>query len=1351
VNDSLLIDQRQRWEQGDRILVETYLRDQPGLGSETDHVLELIEHELVLREERGETPQLEEYVRRFPDLARDLQLHFEVHAALQTETMQAPADLEANGSAAGRAPALAGYEVLGELGRGGMGVVYKARQVALNRQVALKMILAGPHANAAGVARFRREAEAVAQLQHPHIVQIYEVGESDGRPYLALEYVDGASLDHHTGHLPQPAEAAARLVEALASTMHYAHQRGVVHRDLKPANVLLVPSDSAHGIPLGNGPANIGYYDPKITDFGLAKLLGTDMAGPTLSGEILGTPSYMAPEQAEGKTAAIGPATDIWALGTILYELLTGRPPFQAESALETLVQVRSQEPVSPSRLQPKLPRDLVTICLACLPKEPRKRYVSAEALADDLRRFLDGKPIRARPINAVERTVKWVRRRPAIAALLATIVVVAALGFAGVVWQLRQTEDALKKAQEAEKTTKRHLYMRQIAQAQHEVRANHLRRAELLLKETDLDARGWEYEYLMQQCQTNLFVLRGNGSPVQAVAYSPDGRLLASGSGEWGSGEGGAVTVWDAQDGQSLWTHDLGTVYGVAFHPDGQRLASACHDGKVRLHDARTGQPLHELVGHSDRVYCVAFSPDGRHLASASRDETVRLWDVQTGTPDRTFSNHNAEVFSVAFSPNGLRLVSGDGTGIAHLWDRGSGTVLHSFGCFRDCRAVAFSPDGSWLALGYYRGQIAILDLKRMDAAPLVHHPNAGPILSLVFTPDGSLAWSSKRGTIKIQDLRTGADRYVFRGHADWAFAVAVRPDGRRLATAGRDGTVRIHDVTASEARPVYVGYPVQIPGLMPDPFDPEHRRFLALGRGQTWMRERNELHVWGVVAHKPLTEEWSLPARDYPSAMAGSPDGRFLAWVENANKQCRLRVRERAGQADVWSQELDAGPVTGLTYSPDRQLLAWGGADGMIRLCDAATGRQVRTLGPHGEGSAVTGVSFHPKDDLLATAGEDGTFCIWNFTSGKVVNQFRPSAQKEDLAADPNPRLDRKTNIIRIAFSPDGRRLAAANPRWPLEIWDVEAGRVVLILALDQEFNEGCSSAAWSADGRRLAAAFGLFVKIWDTTERSPQEQRQKTEEGAPAWHQREDHSAEERSDWFAAAYHVGKLIDAEPLRGDLYARRGVFRAYLAEAGRGRWEDAGADFAKAAELSRGWQVWSSQHALVTLTSGERDRYRQICTAMLARFGQIEEPELANIVARTCCLAPDAVADRAGVVALARRAQAQKPANLDYLNTLGAALYRAGDFTGAQQCLAETAKARRAKGNVWDWLFLAMTHHQLGQPNEAQRWLDKAVQALDQTAADRPPPGAGTLLPWYDRLELELLRREATMLLHPE
>ncbi|HVS37256.1 MAG TPA: SUMF1/EgtB/PvdO family nonheme iron enzyme [Gemmataceae bacterium] len=308
-------------------------------------------------------------------------------------------------------PNVPGYEILAELGRGGMGVVYKARQLSLNRLVALKMILAGSYASADGLARFRREAEAVASLQHPNIVQIHEVGECVGAPYITLEYVEGGTLAQQLGGAPQPAQQAAATAETLAWAVESAHRRGVAHRDLKPANVLV----AADGV-------------LKITDFGLAKRMEDD-AGHTRSGEVVGTPSYMAPEQAQGRRKKCGSACDVYALGAILYEMLTGRPPFRAPTAMETLLQVLSDDPVPPRRLQPKTPRDLETICLKCLQKDPARRYTSAGALAEDLRRFQAHRPIQARPTAWPERGLKWVKRRPVVAALTAavTLVVLAA------------------------------------------------------------------------------------------------------------------------------------------------------------------------------------------------------------------------------------------------------------------------------------------------------------------------------------------------------------------------------------------------------------------------------------------------------------------------------------------------------------------------------------------------------------------------------------------------------------------------------------------------------------------------------------------------------------------------------------------------------------------------------------------------------------------------------------------------------------------------------------------------------------------------------------------------------------
>jgi len=344
-------------------------------------------------------------------------------------------------------PTIPDYEILAELGRGGMGVVYKARQRSLDRLVALKMILAGTRARADDLARFRAEAHAIAQLRHPHIVQVYEVGEQDGQPFFSLEFMERGSLDDRLDGAPQPARPAAQLMETLASAMHFAHQRGIVHRDLKPANVLLTDQGNTTTLqaPTTRSAATVQslFGVAKITDFGLAKRLDRS-DGPTQTGSVLGTPSYMAPEQAWGKNQEVGPAADVYALGAILYELLTGRPPFCAETALETMRQVATEEPVPPSRLQSKVPRDLEVICLKCLEKEPRKRYASAEALADDLHRFLHHLPIVARPGGALERCVKWARRRPTTAALLAAVLLAAVGVFAGTVYHSIQLRRAL-------------------------------------------------------------------------------------------------------------------------------------------------------------------------------------------------------------------------------------------------------------------------------------------------------------------------------------------------------------------------------------------------------------------------------------------------------------------------------------------------------------------------------------------------------------------------------------------------------------------------------------------------------------------------------------------------------------------------------------------------------------------------------------------------------------------------------------------------------------------------------------------------------------------------------------------
>jgi hypothetical protein len=427
--EALRAEQIERWRRGERPAVEDYLARAADLADE-EAALDLLYTEIVVREELGEAPRLEEYLRRFPQYEAPLRRQLAVHRALASPAghvaslpteCTAPNPLHAAppastatpaptvSSSEGRvlfpvssSPMVAGCEVLGELGRGGMGVVYLARQLRLNRLVALKVIGTAGRIGHEELVRFRTEAEAAARLQHANIVQVHEVGEHDGQPFVALEYVEGGSLAQKINGTPLPAAQAAELLQPLARAMHHAHQRGVVHRDLKPANVLL----TADGM-------------PKVTDFGLARCLDAG-TGQTRTGAILGTPSYAAPEQARAAPGAATPLADVYGLGATLYECLTGRPPFKAETALETMRQVVNDEPVPPRRLHSKVPHDLETICLKCLEKEPARRYASALDLTEDLGRFLRGEPIRARPTSGWERGLKWARRRPAAAALVA-------------------------------------------------------------------------------------------------------------------------------------------------------------------------------------------------------------------------------------------------------------------------------------------------------------------------------------------------------------------------------------------------------------------------------------------------------------------------------------------------------------------------------------------------------------------------------------------------------------------------------------------------------------------------------------------------------------------------------------------------------------------------------------------------------------------------------------------------------------------------------------------------------------------------------------------------------------------
>jgi tRNA A-37 threonylcarbamoyl transferase component Bud32 len=609
-----------------------------------------------------------------------------------------------------------GYEIQAILGRGAMGVVYKARQLSLNRLVALKMVLSGSHAGPQDRARFQAEAEAAAALQHPNIVQIHEVGEHGGVPFFSMELVEGGSLRQKIRDTTLSAREAARLLETLARAMHYAHQHGVIHRDLEPANVLLTTDGEL-----------------KITDFGLAKRIQDDphatRAGyATLPGTAVGTPCYMAPEHAAGDSKRVGPLADVYSLGAVLYELLTGRPPFVAETALDTLKLVMTEEPPSPSQLQPRLSRDLVTICLKYLHKEPRKRYGSAGELADDLHRFLTGEPIEARPVGPLERGVKWVRRRPTLAALLAVSAsALLALLLGGWVAALAQSRSnrALRMAQSdleaADRANRRALVRLNVANGTHYL----------------------EGEDLFGSLIWFTRALKLEEHPTRERSHRT--RI--------------AAVLRECPRLGQLWFHDDNAT-DVTFSPDGRWVLTASYDQTARVWDVVTGKPRFAVpLRHDYVILRASFSPDGRRILTASADRTARVWDAVTGQRIATLAGHRGPVCDARFSPDGGRVVTASSDTTARIWDAAGSPVgaplPHGGGVVR----ASFHPDGKQALTASADGSARIWQLESEGAVVTMRLKHDGPVTDASFNPDGNqVVTASEDRSARIWNAATGA-----------------------------------------------------------------------------------------------------------------------------------------------------------------------------------------------------------------------------------------------------------------------------------------------------------------------------------------------------------------------------------------------------------------------------------------------------------------------------------------------------------------------------------------------------------------------------------------------------------------
>jgi WD40 repeat protein len=1030
-------------------------------------------------------------------------------------------------------PSPTGYEILGELGRGGMGVVYKASQVQLKRVVALKMILSGAHADGEERLRFRTEAEAIARLQHPNIVQVFEVGEwqasevSSPVPYFSLEFCPGGSLERKLGGTPLAPLEAAKLAETLARALHSAHTRGIIHRDLKPANVLLTPAEtqplaSALSTPTAPEPDGsttplLERWVPKVTDFGLAKRL--DEVGQTPSGAVMGTPSYMAPEQAGGNSQQVGPLADVYALGAILYECLTGRPPFRAATTFETLQQVLCEDPVPPRAFQSRVPRDLDTICLKCLRKEPQERYESAAQLADDLARFLRGEPIRARRVGRWGRLWRWAKRRPAAAALLFTGMVATLLA-GGVALALTinaQLQAAYQKLQKAQ-------HRGAIWQAQHAWLEGDANQARFALESCPLEQRFYEWTYLDRLFHSDGRTLTGHTDEASGVAFSPDESRLVSVS------KDKTVRVWDTASGQQLCvlTAHQAPVNLACFRPGGALFATGDEVGKIIIWDAATYQAKHTLAAHAEGVTCLVFAPNGQ-LVSGSYDSWVRLWDADTGKLVRAAPKHEHPVVQVACSPDGRSIWSCDMQGGVQCWDLGAQEPQLSSQAKLPMPiamvAAAFRLDtqalpalgastvgllGSPLTEGPFLAASALFP-GRADVQQLFSASDTGEIELwdsktgqhlqswergglpiFAFSSDGqTLALQGSNGVIRLHQVNTQRALRSFRGHEGAVAAVALSPSGRRLASGGFDHTVKIWDPTtdqdcrtlraATVVRLAFspdgtLAYPSvnkhavatwhpekgehELPIRLPDP---SYMSAVFGPRGE-WIAVScadGQIRLWETATGRYL-HAFTGPS-EYSQSLACSPDGRFLASIHPPEKEVRpVNVWDVAQRRKKHSLNVDSkGAVGDLAFSPDGRLLAAVGGGRSVKLWEVETGRELPMLEGHSDDLMT--VAFSPDGRWLASAGVDTTIKLWDVSTWREVQTLRGHA----------------LGVNYIAFSPDSRRLASVGMDHVLRVWDLDAGQTVLTL---KGHLAPTYAIAFSPDGKYLVSASqDGVVKIW------------------------------------------------------------------------------------------------------------------------------------------------------------------------------------------------------------------------------------------------------------------------------
>jgi WD40 repeat protein/serine/threonine protein kinase len=995
------------------------------------------------------------------------------------------------------------YSVLRLHAAGGIGQVWIVHDADLGRDVALKELRAERAYNPAIAARFLREARITGQLQHPGIVPVYELapGTPDADyspgaepPFYTMRFVQGRTLTDaaRAYHAKRAAGAAGPLDLAgllnvfvsVCNTVAYAHSRGVIHRDLKGANVVL--GDFGEVMVLDWGFAKVlGRPD----DFGMEiSERGTEdidsvsaphsefpipsSAGPlhTMAGQVLGTPAYMAPEQAAARQDLVDCRTDVYGLGAILYEILTGRAPFTGNDPSEVLRQVREKDPPAPETVCRGVPPALAAVCRRALARDPGGRYPAAADLGREVQRWLADEPVAAYRESYLARLRRWGRRHKASVTALAVLLVtvLAALTVGAVLLQKEQARTAAVRGQaaadkaeaesRARKALENQLYYHRIALAEREHAANNLNRATELLAACPTSLRGWEWYCLQRLCHADPLTLRGHTAAVSAVAFSPAGGRLASASHDH------TVRIWDTHTRQTVRTlvGHSNVVYGLAYSPNGARLATASWDNTVKVWDVADGRELFTCDGHDEVVLRVVFSPDGRLLVSLS-SHAVKVWDAATGEALRTLGPVGGlNRYGLAFSPNGRHVAVTTHHPAVTIWDVTTGeNVLTFLGHTSVVKNVAFSPDGTLVASGagdIARNEPGEVKVWRADTGEEVYtlRGHTDPIYGVAFSPDGRrLVSGSQDHTCKVWDVTTGHEALTLRAHTDTVRGVAFSPDGSYLATACVDGTVTLWDANPwADEKPPYLFQ--SLSGHQATVFI---ATFFPDGRTLAALSDNGTIRTWDVDAARELEERRiSIDPQIYSLAL--SKDGSQLAtastdgvvWIIDPGTRETIRKIETA----------PTGPVKSLAFSPDGGRLAVADWDRTVQVWDVSASKRLHTLRGHED--AVIGVAFSPDGKQIASASYDQTVCVWDAETGRLRHTL----------------LGHTSRVLSVAFSPDGRLLASASNDATIKLWDPATGEEVRTL---RGHASGVYGVAFNADGSRLASASNDWtVKLWN-----------------------------------------------------------------------------------------------------------------------------------------------------------------------------------------------------------------------------------------------------------------------------